>query len=162
MYPHVALRCPTYRENSHANHTWHPPSRQTACFQVPEATSLWVRFPSPAPLLRQMPGHAWLQDWGQDIDPMGKSWESTPSGAVVSWPHVSLHCPEIHTYSHTQQFTKKLCDSHAPLVAIAGGWTRTLETDVAGSFREAKCSRKYSCNEREPPFRTQRHRRQVE
>jgi len=22
MYPYVALRCPTYRENSHANHTW--------------------------------------------------------------------------------------------------------------------------------------------
>ena len=27
MYPYVALRCPTYRENSHANHTWHPPSQ---------------------------------------------------------------------------------------------------------------------------------------
>jgi len=24
MYPYVALRCPTYRENSHANHTWNP------------------------------------------------------------------------------------------------------------------------------------------
>ena len=37
MYPYVALRCPTYRENSHANHTWHPPSHQTACFKGSEA-----------------------------------------------------------------------------------------------------------------------------
>src|SRR5258708_35892169 len=50
MYPYVALRCPTYRENSHANHTWHQPSHQTACFKGSEAPSLWVRFPSPAPL----------------------------------------------------------------------------------------------------------------
>jgi hypothetical protein len=28
MYPYVALRRPTYRENSHANHTWHPPSQK--------------------------------------------------------------------------------------------------------------------------------------
>jgi hypothetical protein len=32
MYPYVALRGLTYRENSHANHTWHPHSHQTACF----------------------------------------------------------------------------------------------------------------------------------
>jgi hypothetical protein len=50
MYPYAAPRCPTYRQNSHANHTWHSPSRQTACFLVPEAPSPWVRFPSPAPL----------------------------------------------------------------------------------------------------------------
>jgi hypothetical protein len=49
-YLHVALRGPTYRENSHANHTWHSPSRQTACFQEPVAPPVWVRFPSPAPL----------------------------------------------------------------------------------------------------------------
>jgi hypothetical protein len=30
-------------------------------------------------------------------------------GAAVPWPHVSPHCPEIHTYSHTQQFTKINC-----------------------------------------------------
>src|ERR1700723_637055 len=53
MYPYVALRCPTYRENSHANHTWHQHSHEAACFLVPEAPSPWVRFPSPAPLLRQ-------------------------------------------------------------------------------------------------------------
>jgi hypothetical protein len=47
---HVSLRCPTYRENSHANHTWNPASRQTACFKGSEAPSPWVRFPSPAPL----------------------------------------------------------------------------------------------------------------
>jgi hypothetical protein len=28
------------------------------------------------------------------------------------------HCPEIHTYSHTQQFSKINCvNSHAPLVS---------------------------------------------
>jgi hypothetical protein len=45
----VSLRCPTYLENSHANHTWHPPSHKTACFQASELPSPWVRFPSPAP-----------------------------------------------------------------------------------------------------------------
>jgi hypothetical protein len=33
------LRCPTYRENSHANHTWDSSSRQSACFSAPEAPS---------------------------------------------------------------------------------------------------------------------------
>jgi hypothetical protein len=36
---------------------------------------------------------------------MGKSWEIDAEGAAVSWPHVSPHCPELHTYSHTQQST---------------------------------------------------------
>jgi hypothetical protein len=35
--------------------------------------------------------------------------KSTLRGAAVSRPHVSPHCPEIHTYSHTQQFTKINC-----------------------------------------------------
>ena len=55
MYPYVALRGPTYRENSHANHTWHPPSHKTACFQGSGLPSPWVRFPSPAPSSR----HCW-------------------------------------------------------------------------------------------------------
>jgi hypothetical protein len=50
MYPYVALRCPTYLENSHANHTWHSPSQQSDCFLAPKAPAVWVRFPSPAPL----------------------------------------------------------------------------------------------------------------
>jgi hypothetical protein len=50
MYPYATLRGPTYRENSHANHTWRPSSRHTACFQAPNAPSVRVRFPSPAPL----------------------------------------------------------------------------------------------------------------
>src|SRR5450631_2340144 len=50
MYPYVALLGPTYRKNSHANHTCHQHSHETACFLAPEAPSLWVRFPSPAPL----------------------------------------------------------------------------------------------------------------
>jgi hypothetical protein len=35
--------------------------------------------------------------------------KSTLRGAAVSWPHVTLHCPGIHTYSHTQQFTRINC-----------------------------------------------------
>ncbi len=30
MYPYLALRCPIYRENSHANHTWRQHSHETA------------------------------------------------------------------------------------------------------------------------------------
>jgi hypothetical protein len=48
-------------------------------------------------------------------------------GAAVSWRHGTLHCPWIHTYSHTQKFSKINCvNSLAPLIAraIAGGWTR--------------------------------------
>ena len=40
---------------------------------------------------------------------MGKSWEIRRWEAAVSWPHVSLHCPGIHTYSHTWQFTRMNC-----------------------------------------------------
>ncbi len=49
LYPYAAPRGPTYRENSHANHTWHQHSHQTACFKDSEAPPVWVRFPSPAP-----------------------------------------------------------------------------------------------------------------
>jgi len=59
--------------------------------------------------LEATPGHAGLQDWDQDIDPMRNPWESTLKGAAVSWPHASPHRPEIQTYSHTQQFTKINC-----------------------------------------------------
>ena len=37
MYPYVALRGLTYRENSHTNHTWHSPSQQSAFFPAPDA-----------------------------------------------------------------------------------------------------------------------------
>ena len=50
MCPYVAVRGPTYLQNSHASHTWHRHSHQTACFKGSEAPTLWVRFPSPAPL----------------------------------------------------------------------------------------------------------------
>jgi hypothetical protein len=46
----VPLRCPTYLENSHPNHTWDFRSRETACFASSDVSGLWVRFPSPAPL----------------------------------------------------------------------------------------------------------------
>jgi hypothetical protein len=58
----------------------------------------------------ELPGRfTGLQDWGQDIDPMGKSWEIDAEGAAVSWRHVFTLCPEIHTYRHTQQFPKIVC-----------------------------------------------------
>ena len=59
--------------------------------------------------LKAMPGHVGLQNWDQDIDPMGKSWEFDARREEVSLPHVSLHCPGIHTYSPTQQFTRMNC-----------------------------------------------------
>ena len=34
MYPYVALRDPTYLENSHTTHTWHTPSHQIARFEA--------------------------------------------------------------------------------------------------------------------------------
>jgi hypothetical protein len=43
MYPYIAVHGPTYRENSHANHTWNPPSRQSACFSARNVPSVWVR-----------------------------------------------------------------------------------------------------------------------
>jgi hypothetical protein len=48
--PSVSLRGPKYRENSHANHTWHLSLRKTACFLHSEWPPVWVRFPSLAPL----------------------------------------------------------------------------------------------------------------
>jgi hypothetical protein len=62
MDPYVALRGPTYRENSHATHTWYPPSQQSAYFLAQKAP--------PA-----MPGQAGRRNWGQHIDPVGKRWE---------------------------------------------------------------------------------------
>jgi hypothetical protein len=55
MYPYVAFRCPTYREISHASHTWHQGSRETACFLVP-AARLPCGFDSHRPLHSSLPG----------------------------------------------------------------------------------------------------------
>ena len=58
---------------------------------------------------------------------MGKPWEFDAHRAAVESPHVSLHCPKNHTYSHTQQFARINCvNSHAARRkrSIAGGWTR--------------------------------------
>jgi len=67
-------------------------------------------FDSHRPLhFQATPAHARLQYRVQDIDPMGKSWESTRKGAVVSLPHISSSGPSIHTYSHTHQFTRINC-----------------------------------------------------
>jgi hypothetical protein len=53
-YPHVALRCPTYLENSHANHTWHPPSHKPPIFKV--RNCLPRGFDSHRPLHFSLPG----------------------------------------------------------------------------------------------------------
>jgi len=45
----------------------------------------------------------------KDIDPMGKSWEIDAEEVAVSLPHVAPLYPKIHTYSHTQPFTKINC-----------------------------------------------------
>ena len=67
-------------------------------------------FDSHRPLHSQAtPGHAGPQDWGQDIDPMGKSWESTLRRRRSHGLTYHPLCPEIHTYSHTQQFAKIFC-----------------------------------------------------
>src|ERR1700677_3174150 len=78
------------------------------CPYVALRRPLWFDSHPPLPS-RATPVNARLQDWGQDIDPMGKSWESTLERATVSRPHVSLHCPGIHRYSHTHQFTRINC-----------------------------------------------------
>jgi hypothetical protein len=55
---------------------------------------------------------------------MEKSWEIDAQKEEVSLPHASLHCPEIHKYSHTQQFTEINCviaTLHSTESAIPGG-----------------------------------------
>jgi len=104
MYPYVASRGPTYRENSHANHTWQSPSHQTFYFIVPDAPPVWVRFPSPAPFSGNA-DHAGLQDSGQDIDPMGKSWESTLKGRRfhgLRYPRIAPRFTRTVTRSSSQ------------------------------------------------------------
>jgi hypothetical protein len=126
MYPYVALRCPTYRDNSHANHTWRQHSHETACFLVPAAPSLWVRFPSPAPLLRQPQATQGNKIWVKTLI----LWESLGRLTLRRWRSHCLTFPtspqDSHVQSHAAVHKNKLCDSHAPLVAgaIAGGWTR--------------------------------------
>jgi hypothetical protein len=86
-------------------------------------------FDSHRPLHSQAtPGHAGLQDWGQDIDPMGKSWESMLRGRRshgLTYPRIAPRFTRTVTRSSSQN---ELCDSHVSLVAkaIAGGWTRPL------------------------------------
>jgi hypothetical protein len=97
MYPYVALRCPTYRENSHANHTWNALLLKTACFIAPGTPSVWVGFPSPAPSSgNARPRRA--TKLGQHVDPVGRSWESTLRGRRSH----GLTYPRIPRGSHLQ------------------------------------------------------------
>jgi hypothetical protein len=127
MYRYLTLRCPTYRENSHANHTWRQHSRQTACFKGSEARSSWVRFPSPAPLLDWPQDPVGTRGWGQHVDPVGKCWERASilrRSRVLRRAHVAPAFTRTVTRSTSQN---NLCDSHSLCVAaivIAGGRTR--------------------------------------
>jgi hypothetical protein len=124
----ASLRGPTYRENSHANHTWHRRSREGAC--------LWGRrrrprgFDSHRPLHSQASsGNVGRQDWGQHVDPMGRSWESTPrgrgGGGLMASRDPALPL-DSHVQSHAEALKNKLCEFPCCPVAreIAGGWTR--------------------------------------
>jgi hypothetical protein len=80
-------------------------------------------------------------------------------GATVSWSHITLHCPEIHTYSHTQQFTRINCvNSHALLIVRDRGWLDSTpilpnvgvrywmpNSTVAGTKNTHRVSRQYNC-----------------
>ena len=104
MYPYTVLRCPTYRENSHANHTWHQHLQETACFPVP---GLLPRgFDSHRPLHFQA-----RQGYKIGLKTLIRSeglGESTPRGRR-SHGLTYTRCPEIHTYNHTQLFTRIIC-----------------------------------------------------
>jgi hypothetical protein len=85
MYPYVA---PTCRENSHAHHTWHPPSRQTPCSKV-WGKRLPCGFDSHRPL------HFWLP--GVSLRCPGTRTSSLPSyqsfGSAQASPH-HIHLQE--------------------------------------------------------------------
>jgi hypothetical protein len=101
-YPHVALRGP-HTAKIHTLITLGIGNRtKPPVFKARKAPPRG--FDSHRPLHPQAtPGHVGLPDWRQHIDPMGKSWEFDAHRAAVESPHVSLHCPKNHTYSHTQQ-----------------------------------------------------------
>src|SRR5208283_591724 len=63
--------------------------------------------------LRLASGHVGKCDWGQDFDPVGKSW------GPASYLGVSLRCPSIHTSSRTRQFPRISCVK--PKLVIADG-----------------------------------------
>ena len=77
-------------------------------------------------------------------------WESlgnAAKGASASWSHVSSLCPEIHTYSHTRQFTKINCLIRTfPRCPRSESDRRWLVADpkspwVSGRFLDAKFRR---------------------
>ena len=109
MYPYVALRGPTYRENSPANHTWRPSSREIACFKASEAR-LPCGFDAHRPLHSQdRSGSVGTRDWGLTRRSCGKALEPDADLAVVSCPHIYPSNPTIHTYSHTRRVRKIMC-----------------------------------------------------
>ena len=127
MYPYVALRGPTYRENSHANHTWRQHSHKTACFVDSEAPSVWVRFPSPAPLIRQRQA---TQGYKNEVKTLIR-WESLGNRRRGGGGFMASTFPALPRDSHVQSraavHENESCDSHARLVetAIACGWTQS-------------------------------------
>jgi hypothetical protein len=47
--------------------------------------------------LEATPGHAGLQDWGQDIDPVGKSWEYA---SIWGLPHILRYPCVAPAFTH--------------------------------------------------------------
>jgi hypothetical protein len=125
MYPYVALRGPTYRENSHANHTWHQHSHQTACLKGSEASPVWVRSHRP---LHSRQRQA-TQGYKVGVKTLIR-WESLGNrrrgGGGLMASRIPALPRDSHVQSHAALHKNNLCDSHAALVAraIAGGWTR--------------------------------------
>jgi hypothetical protein len=111
----VSLRSPAYRENSHANHTWHPPSHKTACFHALDRCP--CGFDSHRPLhfqARQATqgykiGVKTLIRW----DSLG-NWRRGGGGLMAS--RIPASPRDSHVQSHAAVHKNKLWDSHAPLV----------------------------------------------
>jgi hypothetical protein len=115
----------TYRENSHANHTWHPRSHQTACFLVQGSAFPVGSIPiagSTSRLAQVTLGNASI------LGP-------------ASYLEVSLRCPSIHTYSHTQQFPRIICVNPTLVSAhhgFLGPQSDPLPPPMTVGYREAR------------------------
>ena len=137
MYPYVALRGPTYRENSHASHTWHPQSHQTACFKGSVAPAVWVRFPSPAP--ESHPVRRPLATIGSSagwrlVSRQAKRTASTSSGAIRPSPAVCSSAAAAFAKTRAETF------------AAAPRMTCACVTIVLASPRVAAASRATTCS----------------
>jgi hypothetical protein len=76
-------------------------------------------------ILRLASGHVGTQNWDQQIDPVGKSWEFA---SIWGLPHI-LWYPYVAPAVTRGDFKNSPCDSHtlcAAAIVIAGGRTRPV------------------------------------